>query len=797
MEKGPNPKETAAAGAMRVGGAGDNDPLPELAALEKKILWLSTWTIHNANHLRESRDGLKVGGHQASSASVATLMTALYFNVLRPEDRVAVKPHASPVFHAIQYLFGRQSKEKLERFRALGGAQAYPSRTKDADDVDFSTGSVGLGVAMTSFAALVQDYLADKGMLPQPKGRMVAIAGDAELDEGNIYEAMLEGWKHDVRNVWWVIDYNRQSLDNVVSDRLFYRIDRMFLAMDWRVVTLKYGKKLEAAFAGSDGDVLRQWIDDCPNSVYSALVYKGGAGWRAHLQADIGHKRGIKALLDKLDDDALHALMTNLAGHDLETVLEAFHAVPDDKPTAFICYTIKGHGLPFAGHKDNHAGLMNEAQMAGFRKTMRIPDGAEWDAFAGLDLPPARIKQFLAAVPFAQKYPRRHAAPAVEVPETLAVDITPRMSTQEGFGRVMNELGRADSELARRIVTTSPDVTVSTNLGGWVNRRGLYSRLEREDVFKHEGVVSAQHWKMTRAGQHIELGIAENNLFILLGALGLSHELFGTRLMPVGTLYDPFIARGLDALTYALYQGARFMLVATPSGITLAPEGGAHQSVGTPLIGMAADGLAAFEPAYVDELAAIMAWGFRHMQAEKGGAVYLRLSTRPLDQPQRALTPALRDAVITGGYWAVPPGPDCNVAIAYTGAVAAEAHEAHTALLEDIPGAALLAITSADRLHEDWQSAKRARRSGNRDVRAPVERLLDQLPRAAAIVSVIDGHPAVLSWLGAVGGHRAYPLGVEKFGQSADIPDLYRVHGIDADAILDAAARAMLARLAR
>jgi len=797
MEKGPNPKETAADGATRVGERGGNDPLPELAALEKKILWLSTWTIHNANHLRESRDGLKVGGHQASSASVATLLTALYLNVLRPEDRVAVKPHASPVFHAIQYLFGRQSRANLERFRALGGAQAYPSRTKDVDDVDFSTGSVGLGVAMTSFAALVQDYLADKDMLPEAKGRMVAIAGDAELDEGNIYEAMLEGWKHDVRNVWWVIDYNRQSLDNVVSDRLFYRIDRMFLAMDWRVVTLKYGKKLEAAFAGPDGDALRQWIDDCPNSVYSALVYKGGPGWRAHLEADIGHKPGIKALLKRLGDAELHALMTNLAGHDLETMLEAFHAVPDDKPTAFICYTIKGHGLPFAGHKDNHAGLMNEAQMAGFKKTMRVPDGAEWDAFAGLDLPPARIKEFLASVPFAQKYPRRHTAPTIEVPETLAVDIAPRMSTQEGFGRIMNELGRSESELARRIVTTSPDVTVSTNLGGWVNRRGLYSRIEREDVFKHEGVVSAQHWKMTRAGQHIELGIAENNLFILLGALGLAHELFGTRLMPVGTLYDPFIARGLDAMTYALYQGARFMLVATPSGITLAPEGGAHQSVGTPLIGMAADGLASFEPAYVDELAAIMAWGFRHMQAEKGGSVYLRLSTRPLDQPKRAMTPELGEAVIAGGYWAVPPGPDCTVAIAYTGAVAAEAREAHAALLEDVPGAALLAITSADRLHDDWQAAKRARRGGNTGVRAPVERLLDRLPREAAIVSVIDGHPATLSWVGAVGGHRSYPLGVEKFGQSADIPDLYRVHGIDSDSILDACARAMLTRIGR
>jgi pyruvate dehydrogenase E1 component len=800
MEKGPNPKDTAAAGTARVGapeGERGNDPLEEIAALEKKILWLSSWTIHNANHLRESRDGLKVGGHQASSASVATLMAALYFNVLRPEDRVAVKPHASPVFHAIQYLFGRQTKENLERFRALGGAQAYPSRTKDADDVDFSTGSVGLGVAMTSFAALVQDYLADKAMLPQQKGRMVAIVGDAELDEGNIYEAMLEGWKHDVRNVWWVIDYNRQSLDNVVSDRLFYRIDRMFLAMDWRVVTLKYGKKLEAAFAGPDGDALRQWIDDCPNSVYSALVYKGGPGWRAHLKAEIGHKPGINALLEKLDDAALHALMTNLAGHDLETVLEAFHAVPDDKPTAFICYTIKGHGLPFAGHKDNHAGLMNEAQMAGFKKSMRVSDGAEWDPLAGLDLPPARLAAFLKAVPFAQKYPRRHDAPIIDVPQALAVDIAPRMSTQEGFGRIMNELGRADGELARRIVTTSPDVTVSTNLGGWVNRRGLYSRIEREDVFKHEGVVSAQHWKMTRAGQHIELGIAENNLFILLGALGLSHELFGTRLMPVGTLYDPFIARGLDALTYALYQGARFMLVATPSGITLSPEGGAHQSVGTPLIGMAADGLASFEPAYVDELAAIMRWGFAHMQAEKGGSVYLRLSTRPLDQPKRAMAPDLRDAVIAGGYWAVPPGPDCSIAIAYTGPVAAEAREAHAALLEDVPGAALLAITSGDRLHDGWQAAKRARRAGDATARAPVETLLAQLPRDAAIISVIDGHPAALSWLGAVHGHRAHPLGVEKFGQSADIPDLYRVHGIDADAILDAAARAMLARVGR
>ena len=227
-----------------------------LAALETKVRWLSSWTIHNANHLRDSRDGLKVGGHQASSASLVTLMTALYFGVLRPEDRVAVKPHASPVFHAIQYLFGNQSLENLRRFRSFGGAQSYPSRTKDSDDVDFSTGSVGLGAAMTSFASLVRDYLRLKDLAPAERtgGRMVALVGDAELDEGNVYEALLEGWKHDIRNVWWVIDYNRQSLDAVVSDRLFGRFDDLFRNMGWHVVTLKYGKKLRAAFDRPGGD---------------------------------------------------------------------------------------------------------------------------------------------------------------------------------------------------------------------------------------------------------------------------------------------------------------------------------------------------------------------------------------------------------------------------------------------------------------------------------------------------------------------------------------------------------------
>src|SRR5689334_3397517 len=418
-----------------------------LTALERKVLWLSTWMIHNANHLRPNRDGLKVGGHQASSASVATLMTALYFDVLRPQDRVAVKPHASPVFHAIQYLLGHQSREKLERFRALGGAQSYPSRTKDGETVDFSTGSVGLGVGMTLFASMAQDYLRLKQLVPtdDPPGRMIALAGDAELDEGNIFEALLEGWKHDVRNLWWVIDYNRQSLDAVVSDRLFGRIDAMFEMMGWRVVTLKYGRLLEAAFARPDGHHLREWIDACPNSLYSALVYKGGEGWREHLHRDLNRYPGIRAILDDHDDAGLQRLMTNLAGHDMGSVLDAFHAVEDDRPTCFIAYTIKGFGLPFAGHKDNHAGLMNRGQMALFQQSMRVPAGSEWDRFAGLGASEGEIEAFLETVPFAARGARRLKAPAVPVPASLPVPASQRQSTQEGFGRILSDLAAGDS----------------------------------------------------------------------------------------------------------------------------------------------------------------------------------------------------------------------------------------------------------------------------------------------------------------------------------------------------------------
>ena len=769
-----------------------------LKTVERRLLWLSHWMIHHANHIRPKVDGIKVGGHQASSASMVSIMTALYFSALRPQDRVAVKPHASPIFHAMHYLMGSTTREKLENFRGFGGAQSYPSRTKDVDDVDFSTGSVGLGVAITSFASLVQDYIAAKDWgRDLPLGRMIALMGDAELDEGNIYECLQEGWKNGLRNTWWIVDYNRQSLDGVVREGLWQRIEKIFDAFGWDVVRVKYGALQRAAFEEEGGDRLRDWIDACPNQLYSALTYQGGAVWRRRLMDELGDQGAVGRLIERRSDDELAELMENLGGNCVQTMAEAFAAIDHDRPTCFLAYTIKGWGTPIAGHKDNHGGLMTSAQMAEWQTHMGVARGEEWEPLATVE-DPAAFRRFLSEVPFFAAGPRRHTDARLDVP-ALKPPSDGEISTQTAFGKLLDGLARTNSGIATRILTTSPDVTGTTSLGPWVNRRKLFAREAVADLFRQEKIPSTARWDFAPEGQHIELGIAEMNLMLLLGAAGLSHSLFGRRLIPVGTVYDPFVARGLDALNYACYQGARFLLVGTPSGVTLAPEGGAHQSIGTPLIGLSQDGLAAFEPAFADELAAIMEWSFDYLQRdgagedpdertwlrdETGGSVYLRLSTNPIEQPGPRPDPDWRQGAIDGAYWLRRPGPNCDVVIAYQGVVAPEAIKAAGALAEHRRDVGVLAVTSADRLNAGWTAAQRARARGH-DATSLAERLLTPLPRECRIVTVIDGHPATLAWLGAVAGNVTLPLGVEHFGQTGTIADLYRAAGIDAASIVE------------
>ena len=767
--------------------------------IERQVLWTAMWTIHNANALREREDGdVKVGGHQASSASMASILTALCFHALRPEDRVAVKPHATPVFHAIQYLAGQQTRAKLEAFRGYGGAQSYPSRTKDVDDVDFSTGSVGLGVAITAFASLIQGYVAAKSCSDRPKGRMVALIGDAEMDEGNIPECLQEGSKHDIRNCWWIIDYNRQSLDGIVHEGLWARLDAIFASFGWNILRLKRWAQQRAAFEEPGGDRLRDWIDNCPNADFSALTFQGREAWRARLVDDIGDQGDVTALLDRRGNEELAALMTDPGGHCLESLTEAFGSIDDDRRTLILAYAVKGRGTPLAGHKDNHAGIMTAAQIAGLKASLGVAEGAKWAADATLK-DAAKAKAAIEAAPLFAKGPRRCTSHAVPAP-TLEAPRDRATSTQMAFGRILDGMAKSDGPLSDRIVTTAPDAAVSTGLGPWVNRRGPFARDTRGDTFKDVQIPSTQRWAFFPDGEHLELGIAETNLFQVLAAAGLSHSLFAERLIPIGTVYDPFACRGLDALNYACCQDARFIIAGTPSGVTLAPEGGAHQSIGTPLIGISQDGLASFEPAYTDELARIMEWSFDHLQRdgegepdgrtwlrdETGGSVYMRHSTRPIEQALRCPDAELDQGVIDGAYWLRRPGPNPDVILAFQGAVAPHVVEAAGRIGQDRRDIGVPAITSADRLNAGWTSARHVRQRDRKGARAWVARMLAPVPCDCTIVTAIDGRPLTLGWPEAVAGHQTVQLGVEQFGQTERASDLYRHHGIDADGIVAA-----------
>ena len=752
-----------------------------LRQVEARLLWLSHWMIHHANHLRQNDDDIKVGGHQASSASMVSILTALYFAALRPEDRVAVKPHASPLFHAMQYLMGNLNLELLKNFRGYGGAQSYPSRTKDADDVDFSTGSVGLGVAMTSFASLIQDYVSTKQWGSNVKlGRMVALMGDAELDEGNIYECLQEGWKHNLRNTWWVIDYNRQSLDGIICEGLWEHAEKIFTAYGWDVIRLKYGVLQRAAFDEPGGKKLKDWIDDCPNQDYAALTYMGGKVWRERLLNDLGDQGDFTEFLDRRSDDELGCLMENLGGNCVETMAKEFAEINHNRPVCFLAYTIKGWGTPIAGHKDNHGGLMTPNQMQKWQSSMGIRGGREWDRFEAV-ADKAGFQRWLDQVPFFQSKNRRFDDVIFRVP-SLALDKSKSASTQASFGKILDTIARGDDEIAERIVTLSPDVSGTTSLGSWINRKKLFSRQPIRDAFKDAKIPSTAKWEFDSSGQHIELGIAEMNLFLALAAAGLSSSLFGKRLLPIGTVYDPFVCRGLDALNYACYQDSRFMIIGTPSGVTLAPEGGAHQSIVTPLIGMGQDGLTSFEPAFTDELSVIMEWGFSHMQLDDGGSVYLRLSTKPVEQPQREMTPELAADIIKGAYWLRKPGPNCELVIAYQGVIAQEAILAAGHLGEFRRDIGVLAITSADRIYAEFKT-----QSHNLNKTSHIETLLADVPNYAKILTVIDGHPATLTWLGGVRGNPTISHGVDHFGQTGQINDLYKHFAIDHESLVRSA----------
>ncbi|WP_051191693.1 transketolase-like TK C-terminal-containing protein [Microbacterium luticocti] len=754
-----------------------------LEAIERKVLWLSTAIIDAANGpLRKDPDGLKVGGHQASSASIATIMTALWFTTLTADDRVSVKPHASPVLHAISHLLGELTPDQLGTLRAFHGLQSYPSRSKDPDTVDYSTGSVGIGATAPVWGAIARRYAADTAGAPRSRGRQYSLVGDAELDEGAVWEAVLDQTVSDLGEIVWIVDFNRQSLDRVVPNISATRLQGMFAAAGWQVITLKYGHLLNELFRRPGGEHLKARIDGMSNPEYQRLLRCSAAELRDRLPGADESAAAIRSLLDDLDDTTVTRVIRGLAGHDIPSLVDAFGQIDDTRPTVIFAYTIKGNGLPNAGHPQNHSNLLTPAQLAEVAAALGESVDDPWRPFpAGSD--EARLCALTAAR--LRRDPVPDAAPPA-VPADFGREVKGHSSTQQALGRLLLDLTRLAPDAARRVVTVAPDVASSTNLGGWVNKVGVWSSAERRDWFADDA-ETILHWSEGPNGQHIELGIAEVNLVSLLGELGATWSRWGEPLLPIGTLYDPFVTRALEPWSFGVYAGGQSILIGTPSGVTLAAEGGAHQSIITPSIGIEQPGVVGFEPAFVQDFEWCMLDALSRLGRPDGSSSYLRLTSRVIDQTLAAVPadPAARERrrrqVVAGGY-VLRRVAEPQVTLVGMGALMPEVLAAADRLAGLGVAADVVCVTSADRLYR----AVRAR-GGHGDGDPWI---LDQLlpaERARPLITVLDGHPHTLAFLAAVRGVRSVNLGVTEFGQTGTLQELYRLHGIGPDAQVAAA----------
>lgn len=751
-----------------------------LVEIEDRVRWLATAMVDHANRVRPNPTGLKVGGHQASSASMTSIMTALWFGALRPEDRVSVKPHASPVLHAIEFLLDRIGPRDMEALREFGGVQSYPSRTKDPVPADYSTGSVGIGATAPVWGAIARRYV-DAHFGGAGRGRQWSLLGDAELDEGAVWECVLDPLVAELGEVVWVVDVNRQSLDRVIPIISAERYEAMFAAAGWQVMTLKYGTLLESLFQRPGGDALRRRIDGMPNPEYQRMLRHPIERVRELLPGAGPDASPIAALLAELDDATLHAAIRNLGGHDLDALADAYARIDDTRPTVILAYTVKGRGLPTEGHPQNHSALLTAEQMAAFAATSGVDLADPWRRFA--DGPAADLCAATAA-----RLDRRDAPPASggAVPQDLGRTPKGIGTTQAALGRALLDLFRAAPEVGRRLVSVSPDVSSSTNLAGWLNKVGVWAPEERPDWFADDAETLV-HWRESPTGQHIELGIAEVNLVGLIGELGATWNRWGEALLPIGVIYDPFVARALEPWTFGMYAGGQSLLVGTPSGVTLAAEGGAHQSVITPSIGLEQPGLLSYEPAFAQDTEWCLLAALGQMGRLGGRSAYLRLSTRPVDQDRAGIPddPAAREArrrAAVAGAIPLRRADDPTVTLVGMGATVPETLDAADRLAALGHRADVVVATSPGLLFEAVQA-----RRGHGDAATWVLDAAFPAERARPMVTVLDGHPHTLAFLAGIRGVAATHLGVSGFGQSGDLESVQRAHGIDVDSIVRAA----------
>jgi pyruvate dehydrogenase E1 component len=765
-----------------------------LLDIQDKVLWISMKMIDYANNHRENLDGIKIGGHQASSASVVTILTSLFFDFLKAEDKISIKPHASPVLHAIHYLLGNLDKKYLNKLRAFHGLQAYPSRTKDPDRVDFSTGSVGLGAIGPNFAALVNEYVHDH-FDGGNNGRFVSVLGDAELDEGVVWEAIAEPSMADLKNVLWVVDLNRQSLDRVVPGIRMSAWRKMFEANNWKVIEAKYGKELQRVFAQEKGELLKNAIDDMPNEVYQRLLRVPADILREWIPKTSKFPKDLEKFIGQWNDKELQSLIRNLGGHDFEMLREAFTESDSiEGPRVVFAYTLKGWNLPIVGDPQNHSAMLNSNQMEELRESLNVDIGDDWPNIS------EDSEEYNYCKEIGESYKRveeqKSNLNSFEIPKEFKHVYRGNMSTQQSFGLVLTDISRIGNEISDRVVTVSPDVASSTNLGGWINKVNVWARGDR-GIMPQEIEKRALDWQESPKGKHIELGISENNLFMMLGQLGLSYEIENQILFPIGTVYDPFVRRGLDAFFQGIYSGAKFIVVGTPSGVSLSPEGGAHQSIITPSIGIELPEVDFYEPCFAQELEWIILNSMEKILA-RDKSTYLRLSTRRIDQSLFSMPDdfesreILRKQIISGAYLIIDRRDDIKydvnlnvVNIFASGVMVPEAIKASNKLIEEGLFANVINVTGAGPLYRSFQASTNAIFEGGNS-NLFINNILSSDDTKAPIVSIVDGHSHSLAWLGGALKTSIIPLGVSNFGQSGLPSELYKENNIDSDSIIEA-----------
>jgi pyruvate dehydrogenase E1 component len=585
--------------------------------------------------------------------------------------------------------------------------------------------------------------------------------------------------------VLWIIDLNRQSLDRVVPDMAAGRLRGMFDAAGWETITVKYGRRLRELFLRDGGEALRERIDSMSNEEYQRLLRSPAAELRQRLPGDNGRAREVARLVAELDDAEITAAIADLGGHDLADLLDAFRRADEirERPAVIFAYTIKARGLPTQGHPANHSALMSDEQWAQLAAELGADVADPWAGFPAGGPEAELCRQ-------AAERLRRAPLPASEpraVPRDVGRSHVSSASTQQAFGRFFVDLARADPEVAKRVVTVSPDVASSTNLGGWINHSGVWNMGERIDWFADDP-QTLMRWRESSHGQHIELGIAEGNLVGLLGELGATWSRAGLPLLPIGALYDPFVNRALEPWSFGIYAGGQSILVGTPSGVTLAPEGGAHQSVITPSVGLEQPSCVAWEPAFGQDLEWTLLAALGSLGHAGGSSAYFRLSTRPIDQAL-ALVPGepgareqRRRHVLAGGYVLRTAERAPDIVLAGMGAILPDVLIAADELSAAGLAIDVICLTSADLVFRALQA-----RQGLAEGDHAILDVLFPPQRRAPIVTVLDGHPHTLAFLSAVRCVPIANLGVAGFGQSGDVQDLYEHFGIDAETIIGAA----------